>query len=202
MTFLELKHSINIFPAGKVISSLSMSNDSAEYMRDFLSQASLHRFDGEASRISYIMQKNAVSNELPLACCAQDESYTLSVTYKAEYIFWKQDMVPPPVIPSQIAVDSSREQPLEAFFAVGTAAYTAGSGNTWAFQAAEGRLYDVPGGEQLGSFHMNGSLLCLWTEAAASQNATTCGRPLANIVVDSLSLPWSLMSITISTGNL
>ncbi|KAI5063937.1 hypothetical protein GOP47_0020607 [Adiantum capillus-veneris] len=200
--------------AGKLIST--MANDSNElYLRAFLAQASHHQFEGAAARVSYIMQTNASRSALPAYGYSCTKGLTVNVIFKADFKFWNQDFMPPASMPPSIAVNNKQEMLLEAFFAVGRVAYAKKAHHaTWKMQGAEGRLFDVPGGLDLGSFHLEGNLytseayLCLFLKAFTfSGNSSTCAKlsmpAIAGpVVVDPHSLPWSLMSVTNTRGNL
>lgn len=188
---------------------IAVVKGSHKNLPDFLARASIHRFNGAASRVSYIAQLNTTGGESPGNGTCDIENMTTSVNFQANFMFWTQDLAPPPV-PSLMEVPSTNERPVEGLFGQGVVAY-ANNGQNWTQMSVTARLYDVPGGSLAGAYKVktvaNSSsgvagerLNCLVVNDP--NGFEICGNHTTTaVLVTPGALPWTLTAVTSSTGN-
>lgn len=153
-----------------------------------------------------------ISSQLPSSKCEARKG-TLSINFKANYVFWKQDLLPPKV-PSSLSTPTNH-QPAEAFFAQGVVRYKYDQKlQLWRKIKVLARMYDVPGGAQMGGFTYHMTLPTLTSSSHQHNNAglacitindpngfQACGREDATSTsVNQSSLPWSLFRVTSTKG--
>lgn len=170
-----------------------------------LAEASFHQNAyGIGAQISYI-QRLFTKGGLPTSnkMCYSKATKDLVVPFQAEFWFYTQDFLPP-TVPSTLAVPSNSRMVM-GFFCKGVAVYTY-NGTAWHRSDIHGKLYNVPGGNVVGTYFVrrtpdsNGGNFCLetnnpfaWTVTAKIQGHS--------VQVDPDSIPWSLFNITSSSGN-
>lgn len=113
-----------------------------------LAEASFHDTLGTAYRVSYIQRLNTSGGHPGTIKCKNKARVT--VPFKAEFWFYTQDRLPPKV-PAAIQVPASDRQVVEGLFATGKIAYSY-NGSRWQQKNVQGKLYSVPGGDELGNF--------------------------------------------------
>lgn len=193
---------------------LACNHNGRVELPNFLARASLHRYEGSARQVSYISQLNGkVSSHLPSSKCKASKS-TLNIHFKADYVFWKQDILPPKV-PKTLSVPYNH-QPVEAFFAQGVIRYIYDyKVKSWRQRKILARLYDVPGGIKIGGFTYNTTLSSPKNSShqpvsndfaciiiSNPNGFQVCGRGYGTPTrVNQSSLPWSLIWITRNIGD-
>ncbi|GLJ54305.1 hypothetical protein SUGI_1165130 [Cryptomeria japonica] len=184
--------------AGIQIASMSSLHSSS--IPQVLAEASFHKNEGIAYQISYIQRINTKGGILPKKLCS--ENSTIAVPFEAEFWFYTQDVIPPSV-PAAIMVPSGRM--VEGFFCTGPIIYSF-DGSQWQRRSLNGKLYNVPGGDEFGSFYMkdkadnHGGQFLLQTENPNGWQliGKISGRPTT---ISNDSLPWTLFTVTSSSGN-
>eukprot|EP00249_Psilotum_nudum_P034250 c5301_g1_i1 orf=412-1470(-) len=185
--------------AGMQIASFSLCKGN---LSEYLAEASMHKSTGAASLISYIARYNTSGGAAPTNGYCEDQTL-IRIPFHANFFFWKQDTVPSNV-PSQLAVPS-QQRPIEGFFTKGAVEYIF-NGTNWIQKGIMAKMYDIPGGTQVGRFFVRseadklGGTYC-W-EISNPYGFQIVGKNACNpMSVTSGSLPWSLHAITSSSGN-
>lgn len=189
--------------AGMEIAS-KFGSDSAS-IKQVLAEASFHKNSGIAYRVSYIQRLNTKGGPPPInknKYCS--ENSRVAVPFEADFWFYTQDMVPPST-PATIAVPASDSLMVEGFFCKGMIDYSF-DGSQWQRKNMHGKLYYVPGGDEVGSFYMaekpdsHGGRFSL--ETHNPNGWQVLGKIVGRSVkVGDNSIPWSLFRITSSSGN-
>ncbi|KAH9329944.1 hypothetical protein KI387_002052, partial [Taxus chinensis] len=167
---------------------------------EVLAEASFHEHYGVANQVSYIHRLNTKGGIPPHKFCS--ENSTVVIPFEADFWFYTQDLIPPRV-PVAIVVPSGRM--VEGFFCTGPIIYSF-DGFQWQKKSMNGKLYNVPGGDEFGSFYMKdkaderGGQFCLQT--ANPNGWQLVGKIAGNPVkISDDSLPWTLFAVTSSAGN-
>lgn len=189
--------------AGNEIASKSGS-DSAS-IKQVLAEASFHKNFGTAYRVSYIQRLNTKGGLPPVdksKFCLENSRVT--VPFEAEFWFYTQDTIPP-LAPATIAVPASDRAVVEGFFFQGMIGYSY-NGSQWQRKTMHGKLYSVPGGDEVGSFYMTDKPDGHGGRFSLETNNPNGWRVVGKIVGRSVtagdgSIPWSLFRITSSSGN-
>ncbi|KAI5071507.1 hypothetical protein GOP47_0013758 [Adiantum capillus-veneris] len=183
-------------------------------LRNFLAQATLHRYEGAARRVSYIAEINTKTLARPSMSKCKANNNTMTVGYTSEYAFWTQDVLPPKV-PKSLLVPSKHHN-VEAFFAQGNVRFTYDHKmGSWRQRRVIARLHDVPGGVRLGGFSYNISLPTV-AKSLSEKNSNdlacinidnpngfeVCGilESMASSSAHQDSLSWSLFRVTSNNG--
>eukprot|EP00249_Psilotum_nudum_P011500 c23212_g1_i1 orf=117-1178(+) len=185
--------------AGKQIASFSFSRGNGT---NFLAEASMHKFAGTASSISYISGIISFRRVAPKNICCHNQEL-MKVPFHAQFHFWRQDLLPPSV-PQQLAVPS--QKPVESFFCKGIVKYVYSNRN-WTRRNIVAKLYDVPGGVETGGYYIrqesnNAGGNYHWN--VNNPNGFEIVGKVLNVSasIASGSLPWSLYTVTSGSGNI
>jgi hypothetical protein len=128
-------------------------NEIASSSGSVLAEASFHKNFGTAYRVSYIQRLNTKGGLPPVnksEFCSENSRVT--VPFEAKCWFYTQDTIPP-LAPATIAVPASDRAVVEGFFCEGMIGYYY-NGSQWQRKTMHGKLYYVPGGDEVGSFYM------------------------------------------------
>lgn len=195
--------SVTSIVAGNEIASMSGSDSGS--IKQVIAEASFHKSFGAAYRVSYIQRLNTKGGLPPpnkSKYCS--ENSPVIVPFEAEFWFYTQDTIPP-LAPATIAVPASDRAVVEGFFCQGIVDYSY-DGSQWQRKNMHGKLYLVPGGDEVGSFHMSdkpdghGGRFSL--ETYNPNGWQVVGKIISHPVkVEDDSISWSLFKITSSSGN-
>eukprot|EP00252_Welwitschia_mirabilis_P010875 TRINITY_DN2449_c0_g1_i1.p1 TRINITY_DN2449_c0_g1~~TRINITY_DN2449_c0_g1_i1.p1 ORF type:complete len:392 (-),score=61.31 TRINITY_DN2449_c0_g1_i1:417-1592(-) len=181
--------------------SIASSGSQTATRYSVLAEASFHQND-IIYKVSYIQCLYKMGS-LPQKCSENSET---SIQFEAEFRFYTQDSEPPKM-PASIEVRNG--QMVEGFFCKGTAGYIF-DGKQWQRDSIQGKLYNLPGGYEVGSFyeylknkpdkHSNGGSMYLQTNNPNGW-LLVGKRAASSVTVQPNSLAWSLFQVTSSTGN-
>ncbi|KAH7438987.1 hypothetical protein KP509_04G040200 [Ceratopteris richardii] len=207
----ESNHATSLVAGRRLVST----NDEKHGFSDFLAEASSHLFDGSARRVSYISQTKTKLLKAPSRSrCRADTDRMISIPFTAVYNFWTQDTLPPQV-PRPLMVPTEHHV-VQGFFAKGVVRFRYDNNTkSWREYRVLARLYDVPGGLQLGGFSYSisstissqpsysldsPSLACI--NINNPNGIRVCGKQKAVTSSSSQesSLPWRLFQVTTSSG--
>jgi hypothetical protein len=168
-----------------------------------LVEATFHKGSGIWSQISYIQRINTKGGLPPKTKdnnCS--EKSVVIVPFEAEFWFYTQDLIPPSV-PDAIAVPSDNLV-VEGFFCKGILNYSF-DGSQWQTGKMHGKLYNVPGGDEVGSFYSNGKPDDqggkFYLEVADPNGWTVVGHISGSAPFVDNYIPWLLFKVTSSSGN-
>eukprot|EP01018_Ginkgo_biloba_P019067 Gb_20269 [translate_table: standard] len=195
-----------------VVSGQEIASEPSDYsgVPQILAEATYHQNYGIASQISYIQRLFTKGGIPPSpAKCTNIKNSSKSkypnnivVPFEAEFWFYTQDFLPP-AVPASIAVPSGRM--VQGFFCKGVALYTY-DGSAWQRKDVHGKLYNVPGGYQVGTYYIrsppdrSGGNFCLETMKPTAW-IVTAKVVSQSVQLSSDSLSWTLYKITSSEGD-
>ncbi|KAH7446153.1 hypothetical protein KP509_01G041800 [Ceratopteris richardii] len=205
-SFYDTRHEVESGDLTSLVSGkqfLTATGKGPRDLPDFLAVATMHKNRGEASLVSYIARVNTKGGVPIKDGACRWEGKLIKLPFEAEFHFWKQDMIPP-TTPPVLSVASGRA--IQGVYGQGIVTY-AFDGSTWRQRGINAELYDVPGGNKMGTHFTKvtvdskGGSFC-WQFDGPNEVVVVGKHACEPVQVTPGSLPWSLNEVTTSTGKL